>query len=135
TNVSDDGGHKGDDLTPPICTFSENFTKTCDYTTKYNISGKLNTTHNFQTSLFYNLPAWTFTIPDDLNSSRTLYGTIDRLSSISLFGISGIDGPTAMQSPGWYIGNYVDVMHGSSDTSYVYSATINRLVFDITDPT
>ncbi|KAG0285073.1 hypothetical protein BGZ98_005666, partial [Dissophora globulifera] len=40
-----------------------------------------------------------------------------------------------MHSPGWYIGNYVDVMHGSSNTSYVYSVTINRLVFDITDPT
>ncbi|KAF9202172.1 hypothetical protein BGZ49_007644 [Haplosporangium sp. Z 27] len=135
TNVSDNGGQKGDDLTPPICTFSEGFTESCDYTTKYNISGKFNTTHNFQTSVFYNLPAWTFTLPSYLNSSKTDYGTLDRLSSISFFGISGIDNPTATQSPGWYIGNYVDVMHGSSNTSYVYSVTIDRLVFDITDPT
>ncbi|OAQ22388.1 hypothetical protein K457DRAFT_26118 [Linnemannia elongata AG-77] len=134
TNASYDGGHKGDDLTPPICTVSKNFTESCDYTTKYNISGKFNTTHNFQTSVFYNLPAWTFIYPDDLDSYRPLYRTIDRLSSISLFGISGIDNPTATQSPGWYIGNYVDVMHGSSNTSYVYSVTIDRLVFDITDP-
>jgi hypothetical protein len=133
----DNGPNLVVDLTPPICTFPyNNETQYCDYTTKYNISGKFNTTHDITTSLFYNLPAWTVKYTDHKNSSMTDYSTVDRLASIAdfgTFGVSGIDNPIATLSGGWYIGNYVDIMHGSSNTSYVYSVTINRLVFQIDD--
>ncbi|KAG0039090.1 hypothetical protein BGZ83_002917 [Gryganskiella cystojenkinii] len=132
--MTDVGGNLvyGNRLDPPICTHPyDNTPVQCDYTTGYNISGKFNTTHDITTSMFYNLPAWTVKFTDRENSSRTEYHTTDRLTSISDFGISGIDNPTATITDGWYIGNYVDIMHGSSNTSYVYSVTINCLVFGI----